>query len=586
MKQIPGRHRVMALLNLAPEEPPIPPPPQVTKLFPLQFAGTARSSSATTLQQQFQAIPEILEFVTSVTYPSNTKSDAQVVQNLTFGGLVKREFQPRPFDIPASAAALNAASSPAVEIAHGNPACQSLTVTIPAETGPELAGKVHWFPVHAQDGGQKICAQELASQITLNEKPSWQLECASSDATEACTPNQTFRMFRVAFIDDIPFREPEGKTAVRKDSVGPSQVLSPPAFPIWQSEARKFDWALLIARLADFESSKQQMMRAAEEHYRTQQFAVAERQKKIPVLGPILAMWQAQTWPVRAALMVIPLLAAVAIKPSFDGSLSEPPIVLAKEVPPASSTALRRMPAKEQAEQREAQKTATDPKTVARRNAVKADRAGDLPVAVVDPKLNNVDRMLLSRAAVELVDDFSFGLDSWDYRDGTAWTYDRTGFIRPKALALFRPSMSLTDYSFEFLAKIDVAAIAWVVRAVDANNYHAVKLVQRGNGPLPRYTIVRYSVVNGQEGPRIEHPLPLNLYKDTLFRIRMDIRGSNYALVVQDSIVDSWSDDRFQFGGLGFFSGRGEESRIRWVQVTYQNDLLGKICAWLAPKTS
>jgi hypothetical protein len=146
--------------------------------------------------------------------------------------------------------------------------------------------------------------------------------------------------------------------------------------------------------------------------------------------------------------------------------------------------------------------------------------------------------------------------------------------------------MSLTNYTIEFLAKIDAVAVGWVVRALDHQNYHAVKLVQRGGGPLPRYTIVRYTVVDGREGPRIEHPLPLNLYKDTLFRIRMDIRGADYSLMVQDSVVDSWTDDRFQFGGMGFFSGRGEESRVRWVQVTYQNDLLGRICAWLAPKAS
>ena len=67
------------------------------------------------------------------------------------------------------------------------------------------------------------------------------------------------------------------------------------------------------------------------------------------------------------------------------------------------------------------------------------------PIAKVEPKLNNFDRMLLTRAAVELAEDFSFGLDSWESRSSAVqWTYDRTGFIRPKGLAVYRPSMNLT----------------------------------------------------------------------------------------------------------------------------------------------
>ncbi len=38
-----------------------------------------------------------------------------------------------------------------------------------------------------------------------------------------------------------------------------------------------------------------------------------------------------------------------------------------------------------------------------------------------------------------------------------------------------------------------------------------------------------------------------------------------------------------QHGGIGFFSARGEESRVRWVQVTHQYDMLGRLCAYLAP---
>ena len=44
-----------------------------------------------------------------------------------------------------------------------------------------------------------------------------------------------------------------------------------------------------------------------------------------------------------------------------------------------------------------------------------------------------------------------------------------------------------------------------------------------------------------------------------------------------------WSDSRLKRGGIGFFSPHGEESRVRWVQVTHQYDMLGRLCAYLAP---
>jgi hypothetical protein len=47
--------------------------------------------------------------------------------------------------------------------------------------------------------------------------------------------------------------------------------------------------------------------------------------------------------------------------------------------------------------------------------------------------------------------------------------------------------------------------------------------------------------------------------------------------------MDSWSDSRLKHGGIGFFNARGEDSRVRWVQVTHQYDMLGRLCAYLAP---
>jgi hypothetical protein len=432
---------------------------------------------------------------------------------------------------------------------------------------------------------------------------------------------------------DSPGRAAAGspKPNIQRDSVAPWLVPTRPIQPGFQGDLRPFDWAQLIARLADFELDGPANNTGRHSATTSRMAAVArrkqERLRSIPIIGPVLHFWQTQSWAVRGLALAIPVLGFIAVKPSIDGSLREP-VVLAKELPRPVSTVIRREPTRELNANRpvatgaaavpspiqqpaatpEASGTTTPleipapaakpapkpapaspgtshPTLVAERGPKAAKPAAPIPIANVEPKLDKFDRMLLSRAAVELADDFSFGLDSWDAKSSAVqWTYDPTGFVRPNGLAIYRPSLNLTDYTVEFLAKIDASAISWVVRAQDLNNYMVVKMVQRGGGPLPRYTIMRYPVINGREGSRIEHPLPLNLYKDTLFRIRMDIRGSNYAVLVQDSVVDSWTDERFPIGGVGFFTGIGEEARIRWVQVTYQNDFIGKLCAWLAPK--
>ncbi len=48
------------------------------------------------------------------------------------------------------------------------------------------------------------------------------------------------------------------------------------------------------------------------------------------------------------------------------------------------------------------------------------------------------------------------------------------GFIHPGQLALYRPSVPLSDYRFEFMAQIENKSVDWVVRAKDADNYYAL----------------------------------------------------------------------------------------------------------------
>ncbi|MCE5306262.1 MAG: hypothetical protein LLG20_01330, partial [Acidobacteriales bacterium] len=190
-----------------------------------------------------------------------------------------------------------------------------------------------------------------------------------------------------------------------------------------------------------------------------------------------------------------------------------------------------------------------------------------------------------SRAAVDLVDDFRAGMGAWSGGENWAetWSYDNAGLVQTGDLALYRPSMVLSNYRFEFLGQIGDRGIGWVFRAVDTENYYAMKIVFTGNGPMPAAAVVRYAVIDGKAGPKTQLPLPMGARPDMMYRVRVDVDGSNFTAQFQDQIVDVWSDNRLAAGGVGFFSEKGEKAKIRWIEVSHQSDFLGKLCAYLVP---
>jgi hypothetical protein len=204
---------------------------------------------------------------------------------------------------------------------------------------------------------------------------------------------------------------------------------------------------------------------------------------------------------------------------------------------------------------------------------------------VLNDQWSSMRQSLESRAAIQLDEDFRSGLDNWASPGGstTEWSFDSTGFVQPGPLALYRPSVTLADYQAQFMGLIDKKALSWVVRAADFDNFYVVKLVMLKSGPLPAIGLTRYAVINGKAQDRHDVTIPIDARTDTLYRVRMDVRGSNFAVEVQGQMADSWTESRLPRGGIGFFTARGEESRVRWVQITHQYDMLGRLCSYLAP---
>lgn len=204
---------------------------------------------------------------------------------------------------------------------------------------------------------------------------------------------------------------------------------------------------------------------------------------------------------------------------------------------------------------------------------------------VLDTQMATLRKSMSERAAVGLDENFRQGLDNWMSHSGSTaeWSFDQAGFVQPGRVALYQPSLGLTDYEFQFLGAIDKGALSWVARAVDFQNYYVVKLVVVKDGPVPQMGIVRYAVINGQPMDRVDTPVTFAARTDSLYRVSMEMQGDRYSLVIQGQMIDSWNEPRLKRGGVGFFTNRGEQSRIGWVQITHQYDMLGRLFAYLAP---
>lgn len=206
---------------------------------------------------------------------------------------------------------------------------------------------------------------------------------------------------------------------------------------------------------------------------------------------------------------------------------------------------------------------------------------------VLGSRVSTLQKVIMDRAAIRLVDDFRSGLGAWDGEAGWArtWQYDAASFISPGKLALYSPTSGMRDYSLSFLAQIDRRSLNWVVRAADVRNYYAVRIVIVRPGPLPEAVVMRYAVINGKAERPVTLPLPLTIRQDTLFKVRMEVQGDNFTTLVQDQVVDSFTDKRLPAGGVGFFSPQGDRALLRWVSVMHQYDYVGRLCALLAPYT-
>src|SRR5271166_5571146 len=101
-------------------------------------------------------------------------------------------------------------------------------------------------------------------------------------------------------------------------------------------------------------------------------------------------------------------------------------------------------------------------------------------------------------------------------------------------------------------------------------------------GLRPVVAMVHYAVVGGKKGQRVETPLSMMMHNNEPYHIAVDVKGNRVSTSVEGQEVDSWTDDAFKVGGVGFFSEVGESARLYWMRVSKNQEWLGRVCAYLS----
>jgi hypothetical protein len=213
-----------------------------------------------------------------------------------------------------------------------------------------------------------------------------------------------------------------------------------------------------------------------------------------------------------------------------------------------------------------------------------ANPGGGLDGAV-GSRWGRLEASIRDRAAVELSEDFQDGMPEWE---GTgewsrSWRIEKAGYVVPGRQAIYQPSMKMESYRMEFLAEIERRSVGWVYRATDEGNYYAAKLTIARPGPLPLLQLVRYPVIGGKAGPKVEIPIRVLLHNGTPYRVQLAVNGADYSTSIEGQLVDFWHDERLRVGGVGFFTENGDMARIYWMKLTQKDDFVGRVCAYFYP---
>jgi len=165
-----------------------------------------------------------------------------------------------------------------------------------------------------------------------------------------------------------------------------------------------------------------------------------------------------------------------------------------------------------------------------------------------------------------LEEHFDAGLHNW--QGGTEdWKVDVAG-VRPGSLALYTPSLELSNYMLEFLTRVELRGMTWVFRAANLNDYYKATLaVAPGGG----YELRRCAVIGGlAEDATVRNIPPASPAPTgkTAVTVRTRVSGNDFQFSIDSQVIDTWTDARLTAGGIGFVGAPEDRARLYWVKVT------------------
>ncbi len=167
-------------------------------------------------------------------------------------------------------------------------------------------------------------------------------------------------------------------------------------------------------------------------------------------------------------------------------------------------------------------------------------------------------------ALTKLQENFDSGCSNWV--GGVAdWKLDAAG-ARTGSLALYAPSMQLTDYEMEFLVRVENRTATWVFRATDNNDHYRATLRVTPEGG---YEFSRWAVIGGKAEQAVSSPVAAASKTRTALAVRTSVKGNTFSVFVDGQAVDQWNDSRLPAGGVGFGDAPDDRARLYWVRVSY-----------------
>jgi hypothetical protein len=171
------------------------------------------------------------------------------------------------------------------------------------------------------------------------------------------------------------------------------------------------------------------------------------------------------------------------------------------------------------------------------------------------------------RPAVELTtleDHFAKGWGDWMGQTDD-WKVDIAG-VRTGSLLLYGPSMELTDYQLEFLARIEKHSVSWVFRASGFERYYLASIAASPDGTCQ---FTQRTVVDGIQGPITTAPVRRAKSASHAFTVRTSVNGGEFAVYVDGVSVAQWTDNRLAAGGIGFLGTPENRARLYWVKISF-----------------